>query len=34
MKLFKKVWEAIATPFIALAVNIGVSKEEGEWDDV
>ena len=32
MKLLKKLWNAIATPIMALVVNIKQSKEEGEWD--
>lgn len=35
MKTLKKIWEAIASPFIALAVNIEESKninEDGSWD--
>lgn len=34
MKALKKIWEAITTPFIALIVHIGVSKEideDGSW---
>lgn len=34
MKVLKKIWEAITTPFIALAVHISASKEideYGEW---
>lgn len=33
MKLLKRVWEAITTPFIVLAVHIGVSKEIDEYGD-
>jgi hypothetical protein len=36
MKALKKIWEAITTPFIALAVHIGVSKEineNGDWGE-
>jgi hypothetical protein len=35
MKALKKIWEAIATPIIALAVHIGTSREineDGSWD--
>lgn len=34
MKVLKKIWEAITTPVIALAVHISASKEideYGEW---
>lgn len=34
MKVFKKIWEAITTPIMALVVNIKQSKEEGDWDNV
>lgn len=36
MKTLRKIFEAIASPFIALAVNIDESKrinEEGSWDE-
>ena len=36
MKALKKIWEAITTPFIALAVHIEVSKEineNGDWGE-
>lgn len=33
MKALKRLWEAITTPFIALAVHIGVSKEINEYGD-
>lgn len=34
-KLFKKLWEAVCFPFVALAVHIDESKrinEDGSWD--
>lgn len=33
MKALKKIWEAITTPIIALAVHIGTSKEIDEYGD-
>lgn len=33
MNVFKKMWDSITAPFIALAVNIAESKEQGEWED-
>ena len=33
MKVFKKIWEAITFPFVALAVLISVSKEIDEYGD-
>lgn len=33
MKVLTKIWEAITTPFIALVVHIGVSKEIDEYGD-
>lgn len=33
MKTLKKIWEAITSPFIALAVHISESKEIDEYDD-
>ena len=35
MKAMKKIWEAITTPFVALAVHMDESKrinEDGSWD--
>lgn len=35
MKALKKIWEAITTPFISIAVMIDESKrinEDGAWD--
>jgi hypothetical protein len=35
MKVLREIWDAITTPFIALAVNIEESKninEDGSWD--
>lgn len=35
MKLFAKIWEAITSPFIGIAVLIDESKrinEDGSWD--
>ena len=34
MKTMKKLWEAITAPIMALVVNIGQSKEEGDWDGI
>lgn len=34
MKLLKSIWFAITAPIMALVVNIGQSKEEGDWKDV
>lgn len=36
MKALKKIWEAITTPFIGVAVMIDESKrinEDGSWDE-
>ena len=33
MKVLTKIWEAITTPIIALAVHIGTSKEIDEYGD-
>lgn len=35
MKVLRKIWEAISTPFVAVAVLIDESKrtnEDGSWD--
>jgi len=34
MKALKKLWYAITAPIMALVVNIGQSKEEGDWNGV
>ena len=34
MNAMKKLWDAITAPIMALVVNIGQSKEEGDWNGV